>query len=91
MLPTSSVDREPAVGDLIVALQPMRAWASDDRRGTEGRIIEEGQQAIILATWDVGNQRRIRACHDGDVLLFSCPNHVLSRNWLIAQELGGKP
>jgi hypothetical protein len=75
---------EPVPGDLIVARVAMRAWEDDSRRGTNGEVIQAGEQAMVVQTWEVGNQRRMRVIHDQRLLVFSCAAHVVRRNWKVA-------
>jgi hypothetical protein len=80
----SSVQRSLEPGDLIVATHDMRAWETDERRGVSGEWVLKGEQALVINTWHAGNQIRIRVLRDLRVLLFSCPTHVVYRNWRIA-------
>lgn len=75
---------EPIAGDLIVALNPMRAWEEDRRKGHNGLHIQKGEQALVLATWTEGNQLRIRVVRDNRIILFSCPEHAVRKNWKVA-------
>ena len=77
-------DLEPIPGDLIVARIAMRSWESDDVRGRNGLYVKEGEQALVIATWTVGNQFRLRVVRDQRILLFSHPVHVVRVNWAIA-------
>lgn len=36
--------------DLVVALNPMRAWDDDRYRGTDGSSIMAGEQGLVLMT-----------------------------------------
>ena len=59
----------------------MRAWDNESCRGTAGALILPGQQALLLETWLEGNQRRLRLVREQRIVLFSCPDHVVGRNW----------
>jgi len=74
---------EPIPGDLVVARVDMRSWVSDLERGTSGDWILTGEQAVVLETWEDGTKRRIRVLRDDRILLFSCPGHVVRRNWKV--------
>jgi len=76
-------DLEPIPGDLVMALNAMRAWESEEVRGYVGELIMVGEQALVLATWDVGNQRRLKVVRDNRVLMFSCAGHTVHRNWKV--------
>jgi hypothetical protein len=76
---------EPIPGDLIVALHVMRAWEEEDRRGKDGTIINEGEQALVLASWNVGNKRRFKLFRNDRILTFSCFEHCVRRNWKVAR------
>lgn len=82
----SSVQRNLEPGDLIVALNDLRAWETDQKRGWSHVYILKGQQALVINTWLVGNQLRMRVLRNLRVLLFSCPAHVVYRNWRIANS-----
>lgn len=87
----SYVQRNLEPGDLIVSTHDMRAWETEERRGTSGEWILKGEQALVINTWIAGNQIRIRVLRDQRVLLFSCPAHVVYRNWRIANVGLGLP
>ncbi len=71
-------------GTLVVALNTMRAWESDDRRGTVGEYIRVGEQALVLAGWITGNQLRLRVFRNNRTLLFSSASHAAHKNWKVA-------
>lgn len=75
---------EPIAGDYVVALNPMRAWESEVRKGHHGPYIQKGEQALVLATWEEGNQLRMRVVRDNRILLFSCASYAVRKNWRIA-------
>ena len=81
---TMSSTSEPIPGDYIVALNVLRAWVSDTIRGWNHYHIQKGEQALVIQTWFVGNQVRLRVFRDGRILVFSCPQHALKNNWLIS-------
>lgn len=74
---------EPIPGDLVLALNAMRSWEQDSYRGFRGEMIMAGEQALVLETWTVGNQRRMRVVRDQRILLFSCAEHAVRRNWRV--------
>lgn len=78
----SSTILEP--GAFLIAQRSMRSWEDVDTKGTSGTVISVGQQALLIATWLVGEQRRFRVIRDERILLFSCPDHVTFRNWKVA-------
>ena len=73
-------------GDLLVALRPMRAWEDDRAKGTHGCPIRPGEQALVLESWLEGAQRRVRVIRDQRLLLFSCPDHAVAKNWGLARR-----
>lgn len=75
------------VGDLLSAANPMRAWRSESERGNDGAVIIPGEHVLVIGTWLAGNQRRISVVCGEQILLFSCPDHVVGRNW----RLIGRP
>jgi hypothetical protein len=75
---------EPIAGDLIVALVGIRSWENEQHRGVDGLYIEKGQQALVLSTWMVGNQCRIKVLRDNRILVFSHPDHCVRKNWKVA-------
>ena len=81
---SSTVLDEPVAGCLLVALRPMRAWENDDVRGELGTVIMTGEQALLLATWLEGKQRRLRVVRDQRIFLFSCADHTVNKNWRAA-------
>ena len=74
---------EPVPGDYVMALNAMRAWEQDLYRGFMGEMIMAGEQALVLETWSMGNQRRIRVVRDHRILMFSCAEHAVRRNWRV--------
>lgn len=76
----------PRPGDMLVSLVPMRAWEDDDRRGESGAALPAGQNVLVVDAWEVGRQRRIRVVYDGRVVVFSCAQRVMDRNWKAARE-----
>jgi len=74
------------VGDLLAAALPMRAWRTPEVRGDDGHVMARGEHALVVGTWMVGNQRRIKAVVGQRVLLFSCPDHAVARNWRLARR-----
>lgn len=74
---------EPIPGDLVMARRDMRGWESEDRRGVSGEWMLTGEQAMVIDTWSHGNQRRIRVIRDLRIILFSCPDHVVRKNWKV--------
>lgn len=72
-------------GDLIVALKDMRAWESQDKRGSNGSYILKGQQALVISTWLVGHHLRIQVLREQRILIFSNKEHVVSSNWNIVK------
>lgn len=73
-------------GDLAVSLVPMRAWEDDNRRGDDGLALAAGQHVLVIDTWLVGKQLRLRVVYDERVIVFSCPLRVVDRNWKVARE-----
>lgn len=78
-------------GDLVMALNAMRAWEHGLYRGFMGEMIMAGEQALVLHTWLVGNQMRVRVMRDQRILMFSCPEHVVRRNWKIVMPAPRMP
>lgn len=72
-------------GDLIVALNVMRAWTSDTTRGHSSIHIQKGEQALVIQAWEVGNQLRLRVLRASRILVFSCPLHAFWQNWEVAR------
>lgn len=68
-------------GDVLLALNPMRTWESDSVRGSNGRYLEKGAVVLVLNTWIVGNQLRLRIIHNDHVMLVSCAEHAAHKNW----------
>lgn len=73
-------------GTLLQVLRPMRAWENDRERGYEGTVIEPGTRALLLQTWEVGNQVRLRVIANDHILLFSNPRHTVTLNWEVVSE-----
>lgn len=80
------IDTVPTPGDLIVALHSMRSWETDTTRGTDGQYIFEGEQAIVIMTWSVGKQIRMKTFRNDRILVFSCAEHCVLKNWIIASR-----
>lgn len=78
-------------GTLIRALKSMRAWSNDQERGYDGPVIEPGAQALVLQTWMVGEQVRIRVMANDTIMLFSNPKHTVSLNWEVLSEAKATP
>jgi len=68
-----------------VALVPMRAWEDDERRGEHGLRLDAGQHVLVIDTWEVGKQLRVRVVYDERVTVFSCAMRVVDRNWKVAR------
>lgn len=89
---TSDLDSfEPVPGDYVMALNAMRSWEQDSYRGFMGEMIMAGEQALVLETWTVGNQRRVRVVRDQRILLFSCAEHAVRRNWRVVMPAPRMP
>jgi hypothetical protein len=76
---------EPVPGDLIVALHTMRAWEDEFERGLMGEHVQAGEQAFVVSTWSVGNQRRMKLLREDRLLVFSCANHCVCKNWRVVR------
>lgn len=74
---------EPIPGDYVLALNAMRSWEQELYRGISGELIMVGEQALVLETWSIGNQRRLRVVRDSRIMLFSCADHAVRRNWRV--------
>lgn len=87
MSSTPPADFAPVlVGDLVAATRSMRAWRAADVRGDDGHVMAPGERALVIGTWLVGNQRRLSAVVGQRVLLFSCPDHAVARNWCLVRR-----
>ena len=82
---------DPIPGDLVIAKNSMRAWETDDVRGKRGSYIDEGNQALVLETWVVGNQRRLRVLFNNRVLVFVCRDMITYKNWDIVKSQSMTP
>ncbi len=74
------------IGDLLAAVNPMRAWRSEQERGTDGAVIAPGERVLVIGTWLVGNQRRVSVVCGQLILLFSCADHAIAKNWRLVQR-----
>lgn len=83
---SSSPQADALIGDLLVALKPMRSWRSEQARGDDGAVIVPGERVLVIGTWLVGNQRRLSVVCGQQILLFSCPSYAFARNWQLAQR-----
>lgn len=83
---TSSARHDPSPGDLIVALNDVRAWESETKRGMSMTWMHKGEHALLVATWMVGKQYRLAVLHNHRIMFFSHPYHTLHRNWFIANR-----
>lgn len=72
----------PTPGTMLVARAPMRAWSDDDFYGTMGLFVNEGTVGIVMQTWMVGNQVRLRMLVRGCVAVLSTAHRDLTRNWM---------
>lgn len=82
----SSIDRDDLLaGDMVVAVHEMRVWESDDKRGWVDMWIQQGEPVLVVQTWTVGKQRRVRVFSSRfkRFLLFSCQERRVSKNWRI--------
>ncbi len=61
----------PVVGSLLIAHRSMRAWISDYERGTLGMHVNHGDTGLVLQTWRVEGQVRIRLLVKDAVVMFS--------------------
>ena len=77
--------RPIVTGDLVVALNDMRAWTSDSTRGHSNVYVLKGEQALVLEAWVVGNQQRFRVVRCDRVLMFSCAAHAVHQNWSLPE------
>lgn len=68
-------------GDIVAAVHEMRAWETDEKRGWSGHWIQQGDQAMVIQTWFVGNQRRVKVMCNNRFMLFSCGDHCVFKNW----------
>lgn len=73
-------------GDVVIALRRMRSWEDETCRGRDGLYVEPGEIAVVLSSWAVGKQTRIKAVARGRVVLFSCPRHTVALNWCHLRE-----
>lgn len=83
----SSNEQNLSPGDLIVALNDIRAWETDTKRGQSGNCIRKGECAMLIVSWPVGNQLRLKVLRDQRILHFSHPIYAVHRNWKIAQAV----
>ena len=72
----------PAPGMMLIARTPMRAWADDYFYGTTGEIVNEGTIGVVIQSWKVGNQVRLRMLVMNTILVLSTAHRDLSRNWM---------
>lgn len=68
-------------GDIVVVQRKMRAWVSDLERGTDGAWVRPGDVGLIVETWSVGNQVRLRLLISDRLVVFSNPPHTVHLNW----------
>lgn len=60
----------------------MRAWESDNERGVTGPWVGEGDLAVVIQAWVVGNRQvRLRLIVNDLISVFSCELHNLAVNW----------
>lgn len=74
-------------GDTIVACDQLRSWETLYERGKNGRTINAGQSALLLAIVETGgNKRRLVVLFDGQLAYFSCDIRHANRNWKTLQQ-----
>jgi len=83
----TDVELTPLPGDLVVALKESRAWESELVRNLNGDVIQVGEIAMVLYTYDVGAQLRMHVLRNNRIMLFSCARRVWSQNWKIASRI----
>ncbi len=74
------------IGDLLAAINPMRAWRTEQERGADGEVINPGERVLVIGTWLVGNQRRISVICGQQILLLSCADHTITKNWRLIRR-----
>jgi len=79
----------PEPGDMLIALNCMRAWESQFVRGKIGDWILVGEQVFVISTTMVGNQIRLFVIRDNRIMTFSSLPHVVCRNWNIVKSVTG--
>lgn len=72
----------PSPGTMLIARAPMRAWAEDFFYGTTGEVVKEGTVGIVLQSWKVGNQVRLRMLVKSCIVVLSTAHRDLTRNWM---------
>jgi hypothetical protein len=82
-------DRDPAIGESVIARRPMRSWATDTMRGTseEGLTIQGGQMGLVVRRMYVGKTLRLKLLIAGRVALFVCDKKNVRLNWKIVTEI----
>lgn len=74
-------DELPRPGDVVVAYCGMRSWDSDEIRGESGWIVPTGTPGLVVQTWRVDKQVRLRLLINGQLLLFSTNVYMFPNNW----------
>lgn len=78
-------------GDMIIALNSMRAWETQNIRGKYGEYINKGEQVLVLSTHTCGHHLRLTVLRDNRILFFSCASYALHKNWKMASQITGFP
>lgn len=84
-----STENTPLAGHSLMATRLLRAWVSDNEKGTTGLYVRSGDVGLVLQAWTVGKHVRIRMFVKGYVVMFSHVGRTVWINWLDVS--GGKP
>lgn len=71
-------------GAMLTACVPMRAWQDDEKKGELGLVLPPGDNVLVVGSWSAGNNVRLRVIYAGRVVVFSCAQKNLGRNWKVA-------
>lgn len=73
----------PKPGDLIVALKPMNAWASDSEQRPSPGSVRADDVCCVIGSRTVGKRHRLFVMVGDKFYVFSCKTENVRHNWKI--------
>lgn len=73
----------PLPGDIICAVVQTRSWVDENYRGQDGIKIWVNDIALVIQVWASGNQVRIRALMNDQIVILSSAHKSIRWQWRI--------
>jgi hypothetical protein len=71
---------------MVIARKTMAAWFSDSERRPVGIQVDPGDVCLVVQSWMVGANVRLRLIARGTMSMFSCRLEHVRLNWTVVQN-----